>query len=135
MSAYMLTLAVFIPVSGWIADRFASRTVFGSAGDLHGSVGSVRVFRGYRIVHGGARSAGNRRRHDGAGRAQFTTLGTLAYADVTDAQKGPASTLWSVAQQMTIGMGIAFGALALYSVIGYARLARGAGSAIGGGAG
>ncbi|MGP8097350.1 MAG: MFS transporter [Steroidobacteraceae bacterium] len=93
---------------------------------------------------------------------QFTTLGTLAYADVTDAQKGPASTLWSVAQQMTIGMGIAFGALclrlsgsdsapftladfhwafaaasalALYSVIGYARLARGAGSAIGGGAG
>ncbi len=28
MSAYMLTLAVFIPVSGWIADRFGSRTVF-----------------------------------------------------------------------------------------------------------
>ncbi len=44
---------------------------------------------------------------------QFTTLGTLAYADVTDAQRGPASTLWSVAQQMTIGMGIAFGALCL----------------------
>src|SRR5208283_3253313 len=33
---------------------------------------------------------------------QFTTLGTPAYADVTDAQKGPASTLWSVAQQMTM---------------------------------
>ncbi len=44
---------------------------------------------------------------------QFTTLGTLAYADVTDAQRGPASTLWSVAQQMTIGLGIAFGALCL----------------------
>jgi EmrB/QacA subfamily drug resistance transporter len=44
---------------------------------------------------------------------QFTTLATLAYADVNDAQKGPASTLWSVAQQMTIGMGIAFGALCL----------------------
>jgi EmrB/QacA subfamily drug resistance transporter len=44
---------------------------------------------------------------------QFTTLATLAYADVEDAQKGPASTLWSVAQQMTIGLGIAFGALAL----------------------
>jgi EmrB/QacA subfamily drug resistance transporter len=44
---------------------------------------------------------------------QFTTLGTLAYADVTEAQKAPASTLWSVAQQMTIGMGIAFGALSL----------------------
>ena len=44
---------------------------------------------------------------------QFTTLATLAYADVDDPQKAPASTLWSVAQQMTIGMGIAFGALCL----------------------
>jgi EmrB/QacA subfamily drug resistance transporter len=44
---------------------------------------------------------------------QFTTLATLAYADVDDRQKGPASTLWSVAQQMTLGMGIAFGALCL----------------------
>jgi EmrB/QacA subfamily drug resistance transporter len=31
MTAYMLALAVFIPVSGWIADRFGSRTVFGGA--------------------------------------------------------------------------------------------------------
>jgi EmrB/QacA subfamily drug resistance transporter len=44
---------------------------------------------------------------------QFTMLATLAYADVTEAQKGPASTLWSVAQQMMIGLGIAFGALCL----------------------
>ncbi|MEA3107380.1 MAG: hypothetical protein QOI88_1985 [Gammaproteobacteria bacterium] len=44
---------------------------------------------------------------------QFTTLATLAYADVDDPRKAPASTLWSVAQQMTIGMGIAFGALCL----------------------
>ena len=43
----------------------------------------------------------------------FTTLATLAYADVSDAQKGPASTLWSTNQQMTIGMGIAFGAVCL----------------------
>lgn len=44
---------------------------------------------------------------------QFSTLATLAYADINDARKSSASTLWSVAQQMTIGMGIAFGALAL----------------------
>ena len=44
---------------------------------------------------------------------QFSTLATLAYADISDARKSSASTLWSVAQQMTIGMGIAFGALAL----------------------
>ena len=29
MTAYMLTLAVFIPISGWFADRFGARTVFG----------------------------------------------------------------------------------------------------------
>ena len=31
MTAYMLALAVFIPISGWIADRFGSRTTFASA--------------------------------------------------------------------------------------------------------
>ncbi len=44
---------------------------------------------------------------------QFTTLATLVYADLDDAQKGGASTLYSVAQQMTLGLGIAFGALCL----------------------
>src|SRR5215468_9608861 len=31
MTAYLLTLAVFIPVSGWIADRLGARTIFASA--------------------------------------------------------------------------------------------------------
>src|SRR5579864_7281176 len=31
MTAYMLTLAVFIPVSGWAADRLGARTVFSAA--------------------------------------------------------------------------------------------------------
>lgn len=31
ITAYMLSLAVFIPVSGWVADRFGSRTVFSAA--------------------------------------------------------------------------------------------------------
>src|ERR1700739_4754897 len=31
MTAYMLTLAVFIPSSGWMADRMGSRTIFASA--------------------------------------------------------------------------------------------------------
>ncbi|NVH78127.1 MFS transporter [Paraburkholderia sp. JPY432] len=31
MSAYMIALAVFIPASGWVADRFGSRTVYFSA--------------------------------------------------------------------------------------------------------
>ncbi len=31
MTAYMLALAIFIPASGWVADRCGSRTVFFSA--------------------------------------------------------------------------------------------------------
>ena len=31
MTAYMLTLAVFIPISGWVTDRFGARTIFGAA--------------------------------------------------------------------------------------------------------
>jgi MFS family permease len=31
MTAYILTLAEFIPISGWVADRFGSRSVFATA--------------------------------------------------------------------------------------------------------
>src|ERR1700738_2967063 len=31
MTAYLLTLAVFIPISGWVADRFGSRSIFALA--------------------------------------------------------------------------------------------------------
>ncbi|PLZ04325.1 MFS transporter [Burkholderia sp. WAC0059] len=44
---------------------------------------------------------------------QFSTLATLAYADVAQPQMSAASTLWSAAMQMTNGLGIAFGAVAL----------------------
>ncbi|WNC94109.1 MFS transporter [Paraburkholderia sp. FT54] len=44
---------------------------------------------------------------------QFSTLATLAYADVPHPQMSAASTLWSAAAQMTIGLGIAFGAVSL----------------------
>ncbi|WP_420992037.1 MFS transporter [Cupriavidus sp. 30B13] len=44
---------------------------------------------------------------------QFSTLATLAYADIPQAQMSSANTLWNAAQQMTIGLGIAFGSLSL----------------------
>ncbi|MGH7090865.1 MAG: MFS transporter, partial [Stellaceae bacterium] len=31
ITSYLLSLAVFIPISGWIADRFGARTVFCTA--------------------------------------------------------------------------------------------------------
>jgi EmrB/QacA subfamily drug resistance transporter len=43
----------------------------------------------------------------------FSTLATLAYVDIEKPRMSAASTLWSAAQQMAVGMGIAFGALSL----------------------
>src|SRR5271154_6375558 len=31
ITVYMLSLAVFIPISGWVADRFGARTIFRAA--------------------------------------------------------------------------------------------------------
>jgi len=59
MSAYLLTLAVFIPVSGWLADRFGSRNVFSgaiavflTASVLCGAAATVWAFVGARILQG-----------------------------------------------------------------------------------
>jgi EmrB/QacA subfamily drug resistance transporter len=43
MTAYLLMLAVFIPISGWVADRFGARSVFVSA---------IAVFTGSSILCG-----------------------------------------------------------------------------------
>ncbi len=40
ITAYLLSLAVFIPISGWIADRFGARTVFRTAISIF-TIGSV----------------------------------------------------------------------------------------------
>jgi MFS family permease len=44
---------------------------------------------------------------------QFSLLATLAYADMPQPLMSTASTLWSAAFQMMLGMGIAFGAVSL----------------------
>ena len=59
MSAYLLTLAIFIPSSGWMADRFGSKTIFLSAialftvaSVLCGMSNSLWEFTAARIVQG-----------------------------------------------------------------------------------
>jgi EmrB/QacA subfamily drug resistance transporter len=59
ISAYLLTLAVFLPASGWVADRFGARKVFTSAlalftlaSVLCGMTGSVASFVLMRIIQG-----------------------------------------------------------------------------------
>jgi MFS family permease len=59
VSAYMLTLGVFIPVSGWVADRFGARKVFAAAiavftmaSLLWGRAGTLPTFVFVRILQG-----------------------------------------------------------------------------------
>src|SRR6187401_292946 len=59
VTSYLLSLAVFIPMSGWTADRFGARTVFRAAIGVFvlGSIGcalssSLRDFVIARIVQG-----------------------------------------------------------------------------------
>ena len=70
LTSYMLTLAVFIPASGWVADRFGARTVFCSAivvftlgSILCGASSSLPTLIAARVFPGAGR------RDDGAGRA------------------------------------------------------------------
>jgi hypothetical protein len=44
---------------------------------------------------------------------QFTALNTLAFADVPERRMSGANTLFNIAQQMTLGLGIALGAASL----------------------
>jgi EmrB/QacA subfamily drug resistance transporter len=59
LSSYTLSLAVFIPISGWMADRFGTRHVFGSAIGLFtlgsflcGISNSIHVLVACRILQG-----------------------------------------------------------------------------------
>ena len=59
LTSYMLSLAVFIPVSGWMADHYGARTVFRAAigvftlgSVLCGQAGSLPWFVAARIVQG-----------------------------------------------------------------------------------
>ena len=59
MTAYLLMLAVFIPISGWVADRIGARTVFVSAiaiftvsSVLCGLSNGIVTFTGARVIQG-----------------------------------------------------------------------------------
>src|SRR5260221_10973118 len=59
MTAYLLTLAIFIPLSGWIAERWGARTTFGIAialftfaSVLCGLSNDLWSFTAARVLHG-----------------------------------------------------------------------------------
>src|SRR5215471_7079985 len=69
LTAYLLSLAVFIPVSGWVADRFGARTTFMTAIAVF-LLGSIGCAASGSL---GALRAGHRRRDDGARRPARAT--------------------------------------------------------------
>ncbi len=78
VTAYLLTLAVFIPLSGWVADRFGTRDVFTAA---------IVVFTAGSILCGGCSSLGPfvaARIVQGLGGAMMVPVGRLAVLRTTE---------------------------------------------------
>ena len=70
VTSYLVSLAVFIPISGWVADRVGSCTTFRlGARRVHDRLHRLRVLQLARPVRVLAGGAGPGRGHDGAGRA------------------------------------------------------------------
>jgi EmrB/QacA subfamily drug resistance transporter len=81
VSAYLLTLGVFIPISGWVAQRFGARRVFSAAlalftlaSVLCGMAGSLAAFTLVRVLQG-------------IGGALMVPVGRLAVLDNTPRHK------------------------------------------------
>ena len=71
ITSYLLSLAVFIPISGWVADRFGARTVFAAA---------IAVFTASSALCGAAHSLGFlifARMLQGVGGAMMVPVGRL----------------------------------------------------------
>ena len=69
ITCYLLSLAVFVPISGWTADRFGARRVF-TAAIVVFTTGSIAcgLSNSLWMLVARAHRAGHRRRDDGAGR-------------------------------------------------------------------
>ena len=69
LTSYLLAIAVFLPASGWLADRYGARMIFRLAiVALHARLDPLRPVQLDRGDRRRARRPGDRRRDDGAGR-------------------------------------------------------------------
>jgi MFS family permease len=86
VTAYLLTLAVFIPISGWVADRFGSRSVFATAiAVFRSGLFTLRRIAYAHSVYADAHSARCRRSDDGAGRPSHRSAYGAPKAQLTQA--------------------------------------------------
>ena len=81
ISAYLLTLAVLIPVSGWVADRLGTAPgIQQRRGAVHAGLCYLRLQQEFRFFHGGAHLAG-------CGGAMMVPVGRLAVLRNTKKQE------------------------------------------------
>ena len=91
LASYTLSLAVFIPISGWMADRFGTRRVFASAigiftlGSLLCGISSdIHVLVACRILQGcgGAMMVPVGPAHDGADVRQVELIRAMSFVAI-----------------------------------------------------
>lgn len=133
LTTYLLALAVFIPASGWAADRFGARLVFGwaivvfAAGSIAcGLSNSLLQLVGARTLQGiggslmepGGRLTVRRAvPRDGLSRSlQFTAFNAIACAEVGAGRLSQATSFTAVAQQVSGSVGITIAAMGLEAV-------------------
>jgi MFS family permease len=109
LASYTLALAIFIPISGWMADRFGTRHVFATAIGifillvLFATIGlrtPLWVIVLLALLYGAFSTL------------QYTSMNTLVYADVVEEDTSAASTIFATMQQMAISFGVAIAGLA-----------------------
>lgn len=114
ITSYLFSLAVFIPVSGWVADRFGARVVFRAAiivftlgSLLSGLADSFWTLVGARVLLMGGffRSL------------QFTSSNTLTIADIPNDRMSHATSFTSMMQQLSLSAGVAVGAMVLHVTV------------------
>src|SRR6202167_4176492 len=88
VTSYLLSLAVFIPASGWTADRFGARTVFRAAIAVF-IVGSIRC-----ALSGSLRDFVIARIVQGMGGAMMTPVGRLILVRSVDRRVLVAAMTW-----------------------------------------
>lgn len=89
--SYLLSLAIFIPISGWLADKFGSKKVFLSA---------LAIFTLSSLWCGFADSL-----------LQYSCMNSLGYADVAPEDLSAATSMMSTLQQLSQSFGVAVSAL------------------------
>jgi len=117
VSSGLLVLALFAgnlgmkPMTSWVLRSFGFRTALLANGAVLAATlfacalltpsTPVALTAALLVVSGAARSM------------QFTSLNTLAFVDVAKPEMSAANTLFSVIQQISVGLGVALGAIAL----------------------